>query len=241
MIQLPEDYKRPELIPEDIDKKRIDNFLFNVSLFNKKIPVNKNWKGMEIGAGMYGWSDLYQAIIPDFTCLDIEDFSAYHPTVKHHTVDITAALPSELKHEKFDYICSHSMLEHVSDPFMAMYNVNKLLKLGGLTYITVHPLYYSAGGHHIRTKPAWSHLDVESDMFMMQSPINGIGHYLNKLTTVQFLSYVGRLGWEILWYSPQINPIEDIPDKIKYMIPLPDLYTGGFRFIGYKISEVEML
>lgn len=240
MIQLSDSYKRPELIPEDIDKRRIENFIFNVGLFDKKIPINKNWKGMEIGAGKYGWADLYQDIMPNFTCLDIADFSAYHPTVKHFTMDITASIPQELKDSKFDYICSHSVLEHVSDPLIALFNINRLLRLGGLTYITIHPLYYSSGGHHLRDKPSWSHLDRNSDMFMMHTPINGIGHYLNKLTASEFLSYVGRIGWEILWYSPQINE-DDVPEDIKKMFPLPDLYTGGFRFIGYKISEVEML
>lgn len=76
--------------------------------------------------------------------------------------DICSRLP-ELG--QFDLIMSWSVFEHLPDPKQALENIVRLLKPGGVMYLSLH-LYTSNNGHHdIRaftgqeeTLPIWGHL-----------------------------------------------------------------------------------
>jgi SAM-dependent methyltransferase len=66
---------------------------------------------------------------------------------------------------QFDLVMSWSVFEHLPDPIKALENVNRLLKPGGILYLSIH-LYTANNGHHdmraftgLEEKlPLWGHL-----------------------------------------------------------------------------------
>lgn len=92
----------------------------------------------------------------------------------------------------FDVIMSWSVFEHLPNPTQAIHNVMKLLKPGGIFYISLH-LYTSNNGHHdIRAftgdednLPLWPHLRTATEHAIAPSA------YLNKWRLPQWRELFG--------------------------------------------------
>lgn len=88
---------------------------------------------------------------------------------------------------QFDVIMSWSVFEHLPDPEQALHNVIKLLKPGGVFYLSLH-LYTSNNGHHdIRAftgnednLPLWAHLRPSTQAAIAPSA------YLNQWRLAQW-------------------------------------------------------
>lgn len=67
--------------------------------------------------------------------------------------------------ESFDFVYSHSVFEHIDDPAAALAEIERVLRPGGVAYVSVH-LYTSHAGSHdpklladgIPVPPLWPHL-----------------------------------------------------------------------------------
>ena len=88
---------------------------------------------------------------------------------------------------QFDVVMSWSVFEHLPNPAQAVENVMKLLKPGGIFYLSLH-LYTSNNGHHdIRAftgdednLPLWPHLRTATEQAIVPSA------YLNKWRLAQW-------------------------------------------------------
>lgn len=96
---------------------------------------------------------------------------------------------------QFDVVMSWSVFEHLPNPAQAVANVMKLLKPGGIFYISLH-LYTSNNGHHdIRAftgdedkLPLWPHLRPTTEQKIVPSA------YLNKWRLAQWRELFANLA-----------------------------------------------
>lgn len=133
-----------------------------------------------------------------------------------------------------DLVVSHSVVEHVENLPNSLCEINRVLKPGGICYITVSPLYFSPQGSHVRSLPDWEHLREGSKYYMMQQPIDREGAYLNKLTMSELLGMIGALPWNIVRMD-RFTVDTEIPDWLSGF-PELDLITREFRLVARKAS-----
>lgn len=86
--------------------------------------------------------------------------------------------------ESFDCIISNAVFEHISHHSMpkVVSELYRILKIGGYTFIRIHPFTSLDGGHHpdISKVPPWDHLRNNK----WPTPV-----YLNKLRIHEYLDY----------------------------------------------------
>ncbi len=199
-----------------------------------------------VGVGFDGPEVNYNDHFPEHYCLDLVDYSDRNPKLKFVTANIEERVP--FPDGTFDLIYSHSVFEHLKNVRKAITEIDRLLRLGRYAYITVSPLYYSPSGSHVNvpsTLEHWEHLYPNTEYYLLDSPHPTLideGVFLNKMTIAEFLTEVGRVGWEILHFSIRIVHPRDVPAELKSRYPLVDLVAQEYRFIGRKIipkSDVE--
>ncbi len=194
----------------------------------------------EFGIGKGGFGDFYASKFGRVYGIDIEDYSAHYNNVDFILSD---GKTCGLADNAVDMVASHSVLEHVRDINQSLSEINRITKIGGLLYLTVEPLYYSSYGSHIVLDGSklenWEHLDRTKSYYLTDNPMpdsRTSGHYLNKLTSNEFISAVSRLPWRIVKYTTLLEkkPIPEFVNRDEF--PESDLLTKGFRFIGQKMA-----
>jgi SAM-dependent methyltransferase len=96
--------------------------------------------------------------------------------------------------KSFDFCCSFSVFEHIDDPGAALREVARVLKPGGVAYISIHlytshtgqhdPKIFADGGQPI--PPVWPHLRPEFEHTVHPST------YLNKVSLDEWRSLFAR-------------------------------------------------
>ncbi|MGE0046090.1 MAG: class I SAM-dependent methyltransferase, partial [Hyphomonadaceae bacterium] len=107
---------------------------------------------LEFGCGKGGFIDLYRRPGQSGFAIDLHDYSEHYPQ------DIRFLLPRAdgcipLVDQSIDLIVSHSVVEHLTEPAKVFADLNRVLKVGGLAFISVSPLYFSPTGSHMRHLP----------------------------------------------------------------------------------------
>lgn len=227
-------------LPLDQEERRIAIFRHHIQWLLESIPVSpqRSWSVLEAGQGKHGWSDLYRLFFDNVLGSDIEDYSAYHPGVKSLVCDFCDHIP--LPDQRVNLLVSHSVLEHVFDVPAALYNFDRVLKVGGFAFITLKPLYYSAEGSHIRHPVRlsnWEHLSPRSEHYLVENPLPGAttkGHSLNRMTFSDFLGWIGALPWSIVRSRLLLDrrPIPPSVDRSRYREI--DIRTEGFFLLCKK-------
>jgi len=221
-------------------KENIFNNLFKTLL--QKAQISNEWTVAEFGIGKWGFGRFYLQHVKRVIGIDIEDYSARHPGVEFALSD-GETIPIE--DAAVDMVVSHSVLEHVMALDVAMSEIDRILKPGGVLYLTVSPLYYSSFGAHLYSEGKrvenWQHLDPNSEYYLSDKPLPGAGtagHILNKLTSSMFLAAVGRQPWHILYYDI-IFEQKPVPRHIRAtgIASDMDLECRKFRFIGKKAAK----
>lgn len=150
------------------------------------------------------------------------------------------------KSSSFDFSCSFSVFEHLSNPEYTIDEMIRILKPGGVLYITVH-LYTSIHGHHDfslyykhESEPAclWSHLRPGSK----SAPAKSV--YLNKFRLSEweklFLSKCAGVHFEYIMYGkeslePALQEIRRSGELLDF--DTKELLTTDFVVIWKKIKR----
>lgn len=232
-------------IPDHMKERQMELFRFAFRWFLDASPVKpkRQWTVLEAGQGMYGWSELYQNFFDRVYGADLEDYSEYHPGVTSIQADFCQHIP--LPDRSIDLVVSHSVLEHVADVPAALANFDRVLKVGGLVFITIYPLYYSPTGSHVRQPDRlsnWEHLDPASEYYLLDTPFPNRpvgGHFLNKMTFADFVGWVGRFPWSIektrLTIDPSPIPAYVETERWSEM----DLRARGFFLLARKLYHFD--
>jgi 2-polyprenyl-3-methyl-5-hydroxy-6-metoxy-1,4-benzoquinol methylase len=105
---------------------------------------------------------------------------------------------------QFDAIMIYDVLEHVTDPVLALRRAFELAAPGGLCVASTAPLYYSRFGHHLwgqlNEGGAWAHLLPGWHETLMRVSPKKARHYheLNRVT--ESTLYLGAMsaGWTLV-------------------------------------------
>jgi SAM-dependent methyltransferase len=225
----------------ELTRKIFDNLFTHLS---SKVKLSKTQTLLEFGIGKWGFGQFYKEKFDTVYGLDVEDYSSHHPGVKFLLYDGVSPIPVEDK--SLDIIVSHSVLEHVQNLDSSLSEMNRILKVNGILYLTVNPLYYSSYGSHVnfdgKRLENWEHLQENSEYYLTDNPLKDSqtsGHFLNKMTSSSFLSYVGKQPWNIEDYSVFYETKEIAKDVDRHKFSQVDLMTKAFRFIGRKRIDLR--
>lgn len=201
---------------------------------------------LEFGSGRFGYIDLYKELFQTSYALDIYDFSdSYDSDVAFLISEDEKTIP--LPDRSVGLVVSHSVLEHVVDINQTISEISRVLKIGGTAYLTVSPLYWSGCGSHLYSKDRnrienWEHLDPSSEYFLETGDEISFsqGGWLNKLTSSQLLSAVGKVPWTIDRYETRADVFKKRPEFTKQYSASPlDLHAKEFRLIARKIFDYD--
>jgi SAM-dependent methyltransferase len=109
------------------------------------------------------------------------------PRFRRLPVDRMSATRMTFEDEVFDFVYSHSVFEHIDKPELAVREVVRVLKPGGIAYISVHSYTSHSGQHDPKilsspgpTEPYWPHLRHEHEHTVHPNA------YLNRLSLAQW-------------------------------------------------------
>src|SRR5579859_2120688 len=105
-----------------------------------------------------------------------------------------SATKMDFEPDTFDLVYSHSVFEHIDDPEAALSEVRRVLRPGGVAYISVHLYNSHAGAHDPRIfaqgspkPPYWPHLRPTHAATVRP------GTYLNKLSLADWRALFERI------------------------------------------------
>jgi SAM-dependent methyltransferase len=105
-----------------------------------------------------------------------------------------SATKMEFESDAFDFVYSHSVFEHIDDPEAALKEVRRVLRPGGVAYISVHLYNSHAGAHDPRIfaqgspkPPLWPHLRPQFARTVRP------GTYLNRLSLADWHALFDKL------------------------------------------------
>jgi 2-polyprenyl-3-methyl-5-hydroxy-6-metoxy-1,4-benzoquinol methylase len=121
---------------------------------------------------------------------------------------------SSLPSESFDLVCSWEVLEHIQKPEDFFQQLNRLLKVGGISFHEYNPFFAIDGGHSLCTLDfPWGHTRLDSDDFKRyvikfrpseaEVDISFYDYNLNRMTLADLHKYIIASGLEILALIPR--------------------------------------
>ncbi|MEQ9321510.1 MAG: methyltransferase domain-containing protein [Polyangiaceae bacterium] len=199
---------------------------------------------LDFGAGRDGYVKLYAPSFERSYALDLYDYTAeYEGLPIEFIVSDGHRIP--LPQGTVDLVVAHSVLEHVADVGQVVREMDRVLRVGGVAYLTISPLFFSYCGGHINVPHKlenWEHLDPESEHFIgdEHTAESRGGHYLNRITHSKLLAEVGKQPWSILGHMVRAHYQKRIPRFLrKTSMPRVDLYTRETRIVAQKTYGVH--
>ncbi len=196
-------------------------------MFLEKHGVSPSGKLLDVGGGPNSYGALYAKHYGcDVTVLDILDVSDTHKGIKTIQGNICDGI--DVPDGTFDAIICHSTIEHVRSVDDALIEMNRLLKVGGISFLTVRPLFYSPYGYHERDRTPWEHLENE----LPEYPPDHHRH-LNKLTMGLYEFLIRQQPWEVIDLITK-PCVEEPPKELLKKHELVDLKTMEFFSLNRK-------
>jgi SAM-dependent methyltransferase len=225
-----------------VDKRHIfDDFW---QWFTANAPVEHD-RILEIGVGSDGFTAFYAEKCTSYVGLDVDEYRDVYKDVRNAEIITYDGTHFPLDADSFDLAVSHSVFEHILDVSAVLAETWRVLRPGGVAYISINPLYYSSWGSHgtlddhkTRLQP-WEHLDPASPHYLTDCPPQLIdngqkGCFLNKLTMSEFLAEVGKLPWSIIRLARAYEQ-GDVPPFLEASpFPKTDLRNHDFRILLQK-------
>jgi SAM-dependent methyltransferase len=117
-----------------------------------------------VGAGHDPYRDLFHAV-HDYTCLDVEHI----PGITDIVADV---LDMPFEDGRFDCVLATECMEHVSNPFQFVAQIDRVLRPGGLAIVTVPFLFHQHADPYDFWRPtreslaglfhSYEHVDIQS-------------------------------------------------------------------------------
>jgi SAM-dependent methyltransferase len=106
----------------------------------------------------------------EFLKLQAEKFARHGEPLplERYAFDVTDATRLLYRDGAFDFVCSVNALEHIPDPVQAMAEMARVLRPGGIAYVTFDPIWTADTGSHFerRVPEPWAHLVLDDDEFV---------------------------------------------------------------------------
>lgn len=120
--------------------------------FEQHIPHFSQLKILDVGCAEAGFIDVLNergitAVGIELSASRVAIARKKNPHLEIYTGDITDASVIEKVKKKFDLIVLRDVIEHIENRNAAFKNLNRLLKKGGMLYITFPPKYSPFAGH----------------------------------------------------------------------------------------------
>jgi SAM-dependent methyltransferase len=179
-----QDYNKKELLHYE---RWFDGW---VRFLNRFLPLKKGQgkKVLEIGCSLgYFTTHLerrgFEIIATDISSFIVKKAKLLHPEIKFLTLDVQKKITIE---EKFDYVFTFEVLEHLQDPTKALHNIyEKLAKGGVLVFSTPFPSSRSLGDP--------THISIHEPSWWLKEG-KSVGFKKRRLVYVTFLPYLYRFG-----------------------------------------------
>jgi ubiquinone/menaquinone biosynthesis C-methylase UbiE len=155
----------------------------------------------------------------------------------------------------FDLVVSFDAFEHIADPAQALAEVARVLKYGGVFYVTFDPIWTADTGSHFshRVPEPWAHLRISNDDFVARMTSSGASedeirdfrNAMNRWRASQFQELFETkaialglgLRWMTSWkgVSKPENLNVDYYEELKAQYSEDDLLTRGMSAIFVKL------
>ncbi len=172
--------------------------------------------------------------------------------IEFHTVDAQALI---YRDNLFDLVFSLNAMEHISDPIIAVREMWRVLKPGGIFYASFDPVWTADSGSHFMhyTKEPWLHLLVEDEEYREMMRKAGasereIAEYPNAMNRKpaifykeDFKRHVQNLferhfvnEWSGCVSTENMHHVNRMKAAKKYGWNADDLLIRGFQFVAVK-------
>ncbi|MGI8703068.1 MAG: methyltransferase domain-containing protein [Candidatus Limnocylindrales bacterium] len=199
------------------------------------------------GAGYEVWYIAHQ-LNSDAYGLDIAARAAWEhlsgPSVHFACADIAAGHPFD--DNQFDRIISFSVWEHITHPYAALEQTFRILKPGGLAYISANLHRSAIASHRSReiTFP-WPHLLFSDDVvreFFRRRGRNATSAWVNRLSWADYERHMRRIGFQIRMLRFSERPIDEaFYERFEAVLgryPRTDLTHDFFKVVLEKAGAV---
>ncbi len=199
------------------------------------------------GAGYEVWYIAHQ-LNSDAYGLDIAARAAWEhlsgPSVHFACADIAAGHPFDAN--QFDRIISFSVWEHITQPYAALEQTFRILKPGGLAYISANLHRSAIASHRSReiTFP-WPHLLFSDDVvreFYKRRGRNVTSAWVNRLSWADYEQQMRRIGFQIRMLRFSERPIDEAFyqrfEAVLGRYPRTDLTRDFFKVVLEKAGAV---
>lgn len=138
----------------------------------------------------------------------------------------------------FDIVLSRA-LQHVADPFVALQEVLRVLKPGGVAYLTFDSIWTSAEGSHFShyVIEPWAHLLYSTDAFVLKMRQAGaaeweISHFICGLSRIKYRDYETQFNQILESSNLTAFHVEHFSTRVE---------EGGFqhKFLMDAVSKLE--
>lgn len=100
---------------------------------------------LDLGSGLGGYSQEFAGYGARVVSVDLVQHRLIHPSGVHQVAGSAFSVP--VKDEAMDAVFCASLIEHVARPEMILSEIERVLKKGGMCYMSFPPYYNPTGGH----------------------------------------------------------------------------------------------
>jgi ubiquinone/menaquinone biosynthesis C-methylase UbiE len=228
-----------EYLKMDQSKGFVRQICKKYNLYGKKV--------LEVGAGL--GNILIQMKLNGINAVGIEPSKEYYEIIKkrlgQHNLDVSSVIKGygenlPFDDHTFDFVLIMQVLEHVNDPEGVLAEINRVLRPGGICYITA-PNYLSFRENHYRVFwfPMMPKFVAGWYLRLRVRDTSFLQNHINYITFLKVIRIATRLKWNNLTIKSFLEKFENplqIRSKAKRILAEQAYYFSGG--CSKKIGEI---